>query len=118
MSKLLQILDKSPDLVEDAADGTRRVGTGEWSHQTFIAQMCQKQKKNGTSSEAKGSDGFAITDADSRPICMMKSKLNGKVEIQLAPDVDQAYFMVCVNQLLRDFAAKPDTKLRVSAKDF
>ena len=109
---LLPILNESPELADDAADGTRRVGSKEWSHQTFIAQMCQKQKKNKVSSESKGTDGFAITDLDSRPICTMKSRPKGKVEIQLAPDVDQAYFMACVNQLLREFAAKPDAKLR------
>lgn len=117
VGKLLPILKESPELVQDAADGTRLVGSGEWSHQTFIAQMCQKQKKSKASAESKSSDGFAITDLDSRPILTMKSMPKGKVEIQLAPDVDQAYFMACVNQLFRDFAAKPDAKLRPQSNE-
>lgn len=117
VNKLLPILKESPQLENDAVEGTRLVGAGDWSAQTFIAQMFQKQKKSRASTDSKSTDGFAITDTDSRPILTMKSKPKGKVEIQLAADVDQAYFMVCVNQLLRDFAAKPDAKLRMQDSD-
>jgi ParB/RepB/Spo0J family partition protein len=112
VEKLLPLLKDDPELIEAAAHGTKLVGTGDWSHQTFIAQMCQQKKKKSLNSESKVTGGFAITDLDSRPILTMKSKPNGRVEIQLANDIDQSVFMTRLNQLLREEASKPDSELR------
>ena len=112
VEKILPLLNETPELTQFAAEGTHRVGTGEWSHQTFIAQMYQQQKKQTPSIDPKASSGFAITDSESRPILTMKSKPKGRVEIQLASDVDQAVFMTRLNQMLRDEASKPDSDLR------
>jgi ParB family chromosome partitioning protein len=112
VEKILPLLNETPELTQFAAEGTHRVGTGEWSHQTFVAQMYQQQKKKTPSTDAKSSSGFAITDSESRPILTMKSKPKGRVEIQLASDVDQAVFMTRLNQMLRDEASKPDSDLR------
>jgi ParB family chromosome partitioning protein len=112
VEKILPLLNETPELTQFAAEGTHRVGTGEWSHQTFIAQMYQQQKKQTPSTDPKTSSGFAITDSESRPILTMKSKPKGRVEIQLASDVDQAVFMTRLNQMLRDEASKPDSDLR------
>ena len=117
VSKLLPLLKESPNLALQAADGTRRVGTGEWSAQTFIAQMFQQQKKLHAPPESKNTDGFAITDTDSRPVLTMKSKPKGRVEIQLAQGVDQAQFMIRLNQLLREEAVKADSQIRIQGHD-
>lgn len=112
VEKILPLLSDTPELIQFAVEGTHRVGTGEWSHQTFIAQMYQQQKKQTPTTDSKGAGGFAITDSESRPILTMKSKPKGRVEIQLASDVDQAVFMTRLNQMLRDEASKPDSDLR------
>lgn len=116
VAKLLPLLNESPDLIEHAVEGTKKVGTGEWSGQTFIAQLCQQQKKAESASDSNGAKPFAITDTDSRPILTMKSKPKGRVEIQLASGVDQARFMARLNQMLREEASRADSDISISGQ--
>ena len=115
--KLIPLLRQAPELVEAAANGTVLVGQGDWSPQTLIAQICQQMVKAKTTPAKAVANTFAIADRDSRPILTMVRKPKGKVEIQLAADVDQDVFMGRLNALLRDEALKGETDLRVKDKD-
>lgn len=102
--ELLDILKSSPELANDVAEGTKKVGTGEWSSQTLISVLRQKQSRQ--AGPAKANEKLAISDRQSRPILTMTPRPKNKVEIQLSPNVDQAAFVKLLTDLLRVEAEK------------
>lgn len=101
---LLDILKDSPELVKEVVSGTIKVGAGDWSPATLISTLKQRQKRD--INKTKGQSRLTITDKESRTLMTLKSLANSKVEIQLAPGMDQDSFLKKLTQLLRDEAEK------------
>ncbi|MBP9737448.1 MAG: ParB/RepB/Spo0J family partition protein, partial [Rhodoferax sp.] len=103
-NQLLEILKETPSLADVVADGTKRVANGDWSAQTLISVLRQRQKA--TDSRLPSDKPLSIVDSQSRPLLTLKSNPKGRVEIRLASVVNQERFIAQLAQFLRDEAQK------------
>jgi ParB/RepB/Spo0J family partition protein len=101
---LCDFIKNSPEMLEDVVEGVRRVGVGDWTPQSLITVLRQRQKL-GTSAAAQ-EVVLAIADLENHPVLTMQAKKNGRVEIQLQKDIDQNLFMKHFAEIIRDAVSK------------
>ena len=111
-TQLLEILKETPSLADAVADGTKRVSNGDWSVQTLISVLRQRQKAS--DSRLPTDKPLSIVDSQSRPLLTLKSNLKGHVEIRLAMGVNQDKFVAQLAQFLREEAQKDSLGVEAS----
>ena len=96
---LLEILAENPELVEFAAEGTRRCGTGDWKAQILISDLRRRQS---ASKGKAAATPFSVVDDKGRTLATIRSKPDGHIAIRLSGSVDQEKMILRLSKLLQD----------------
>ena len=105
VAPLLEIIEHSPMMVSDVAQGIKMVAAGEWKASSLVS-ILRKRIGNSEKPESEKNNYLAISDGDSRPILTMRKLAKGKVEIQLESGIDQEIFIKHLSHMLREEASK------------
>lgn len=98
--KLLAILEESPELADAVAEGTRKVGAGDWDVSILVSTMKQKQAQTSTTPSKK--TDLAIVDKQNRPLMTLRpGKKPSVIEIGLAGTIDRSTFLELLGSVLR-----------------
>jgi len=111
VEKILPALAENPEQEEFVAKATASVGSGGWTADVLVAQLFQMIKKKKEGRATKTNSLFSITDPMSRPILTIQIKPKGFVQIHLSPGVDPLQFATRLNEMLREEAVNPGTKI-------
>lgn len=104
VATLLDILKNNPELEGTIAEGTRKVGAGDWDVGVLISTLRQKQAKI-AASDTKPKNDLSIVDKNNRPIITVRpGKRADSVELVLAEGIDRNTFIGQLGGVLREKA--------------